>query len=132
MPRKPAGVMVALEGKTKGWLADGRRLPTGGVDWLPACITMGALGSRPVSDDEVRAAFNEMDVNKDATINATELKPVIQKLLNRAPSRSEVTALIQSVDDSADGILQFDEFLRLVRMFEAWGREDERLLAEVS
>jgi len=92
---------------------------------------MGALGSKPLSEADARKAFDEMDVNGDHNINATELKPIIMKLLNRAPSRSELTALINSVDDSADGTLQFDEFLKLVRTFEAWGRDDERLLAEV-
>jgi len=35
---------------------------------------MGAIGSKEVSEEEVRAAFNELDINKDGDMSASELK----------------------------------------------------------
>ena len=47
-------------------------------------------------------------------MSASELKPAIEKLLKRAPSRKELNSLVMSVDDSMDGTLQYPEFLKLV------------------
>jgi Ca2+-binding EF-hand superfamily protein len=41
-------------------------------------------------------------------------QPAIEKLLKRAPSRKELASLVNSVDDSNDGLLQYGEFLKLV------------------
>lgn len=38
--------------------------------------TMGAIGSRAITEEEAQNAFNEIDVNKDGSVSSSELKVV--------------------------------------------------------
>jgi len=77
-------------------------------------------GQEVLTDERLKETFHQFDINGDGNISANELQTAIEELLQRTPSDSEVKMLIDSVDQNLDGSLQIDEFINLVRKYNAW------------
>jgi Ca2+-binding EF-hand superfamily protein len=77
----------------------------------------GAL-SREFSENEMvdfRAAFNMFDLDASGTIETHELKEVLTQL-GEAPSDEDIQEMIILVDENKDGVVDFDEFITLMRL----------------
>jgi Ca2+-binding EF-hand superfamily protein len=64
------------------------------------------------SQDELRVAFRQFDQDDSGYIQANELETIMNKM-GRHVSKSEINALVQSLDTSGDGKISFDEFVQL-------------------
>jgi Ca2+-binding EF-hand superfamily protein len=64
------------------------------------------------SQDELRVAFRQFDQDNSGYIQANELETIMNKM-GRHVSKSEINALVQSLDTSGDGKISFDEFVQL-------------------
>jgi Ca2+-binding EF-hand superfamily protein len=77
----------------------------------------GAL-SREFSENEMvdfRAAFNMFDLDGSGSIETHELKEVLTQL-GEAPSDEDIQEMIILVDENKDGVVDFDEFITLMRL----------------
>jgi hypothetical protein len=70
-----------------------------------------AWGEQIVAD--YRILFDDMDIDHSGTIDASELSRVFKKL-DMKMSRARIHQLIESVDFSGDGEIDFEEFLALL------------------
>lgn len=73
---------------------------------------------------EFRRVFAAFDQDGDGKISAAELRLCMKAALGGHMSDQEVQALMASADADGDGLLDEEEFLRLVREAEA-GQEEE-------
>jgi calmodulin len=64
---------------------------------------------RNYSNDELRAAFRQFDQDESGYIQANELENIMLRM-GRRLNKSEITAMIQSLDASGDGKISFEEF----------------------
>jgi Ca2+-binding EF-hand superfamily protein len=74
--------------------------------------------SREFSEDEMvdfRAAFNMFDIDGGGTIETHELKEVLTQL-GEAPTDDDIREMIILVDENEDGVVDFDEFITLMRL----------------
>ena len=62
------------------------------------------------TEEEIRAQFEKLDVNKDGTIDANELKKVLL-YGEEALTEDEVQQIISEFDVNDDGKLSLEEFL---------------------
>eukprot|EP01083_Nonionella_stella_P255455 876788_1 len=72
---------------------------------------------RPLTAEEIadlKEAFAMFDTDGNGTIEAKELREVMRQL-GQNPSMREIQEMINSVDDNGDGIIDFDEFLILMK-----------------
>jgi Ca2+-binding EF-hand superfamily protein len=65
--------------------------------------------------EEYASLFNAVDSDLSDTIDSHELRKVLRRLGHNA-SLVEVRSLLKSVDVNADGVLNFEEFLLLIRL----------------
>jgi calmodulin len=64
------------------------------------------------SRDELRVAFRQFDQDGSGYIQANELETIMNKM-GRRMNKSDIDALVQSLDTSGDGKISFDEFVQL-------------------
>ncbi|XP_020571337.1 probable calcium-binding protein CML31 [Phalaenopsis equestris] len=67
--------------------------------------------------------FRFFDVNSDGNISATELCGCLQSAGEKL-SLAEAEAMVESSDSDGDGVLSFDDFVRLVHVEEEEDREN--------
>ena len=68
----------------------------------------------PEIEQQVKEAFSLFDASGDGSINAEELKKVLDAVSGRDVDIEEVTRMIDEVDDTKDGVIQEHEFLKLI------------------
>ncbi|XP_055508360.1 troponin C, skeletal muscle-like isoform X1 [Leucoraja erinacea] len=78
---------------------------------------------------EFKAAFDMFDIDGGGDISTKELGQVM-KILGQTPTREELDAIIEEVDEDGSGTIDFEEFLvMMVRQMkeEAKGKSEEEL-----
>lgn len=78
-----------------------------------------------VASDEFRRVFGSFDQDGDGKISATELRLCVKASLGEDMPDEEVQALMALADTDGDGLLDEEEFVRLVTEMEADGDEEE-------
>ncbi|KAJ4841036.1 hypothetical protein Tsubulata_009372 [Turnera subulata] len=63
---------------------------------------------------ELKDAFGIFDENKDGFIDAKELRKVVCTLCLTEASDADCNRMIRAYDDNGDGLIDFNEFVRLV------------------
>ena len=66
-------------------------------------------------DDELYYAFKKFDLNNSGYISVLELKEILAKI-GQNYSEQQIAAMISMVDTDNDGRLNFQEFVRLMKM----------------
>merc|ERR1712010_104875 len=72
---------------------------------------------------EIREAFELFDTDGSGSIDSKELK-VAMRALGFEPKKDEIHKMIADVDDSGDGEIDFDEFMKM--MTTKMGEKDSR------
>ncbi|EAY77275.1 hypothetical protein OsI_05249 [Oryza sativa Indica Group] len=78
-----------------------------------------------VASDEFRRVFGSFDQDGDGKISATELRLCVKASLGEDMPDEEVQELMALADTDGDGLLDEEEFVRLVTEMEADGDEEE-------
>jgi calmodulin len=73
---------------------------------------MAATFFKKYSQDELRAAFRQFDQDGSGYIQADELENIMHKM-GRRFNKTQIDAMVQSLDKSGDGKISFDEFVQL-------------------
>jgi Ca2+-binding EF-hand superfamily protein len=78
-----------------------------------------------VNETEAKELFSLFDRDGNGKIDARELGTLIRSL-GENPTETEVQAMIKSVDDNKNGVLEFSEFMELIRnqTFERINKDD--------
>ncbi|XP_077177188.1 calcium-binding protein 2 isoform X2 [Paroedura picta] len=63
---------------------------------------------------ELRDAFREFDTNGDGQISVAELREAMRKLLGQQLNYHEVDEILKDVDLNGDGLVDFEEFVRMM------------------
>ncbi|GKY94878.1 hypothetical protein MPSEU_000452700 [Mayamaea pseudoterrestris] len=77
--------------------------------------------------DEFKDAFAMFDVDGGGTIESHELREVITQLAGEKPTDEEIQEMIDLVDANGDGMIDFDEFVTLMRLRMGDSGEDAEL-----
>ena len=72
---------------------------------------------RGVSDEDLIRAFHESDKDKSGYLNLEEVRQLMHSMDPNFPE-GEIAALLKFVDVDGDGLISFDEYVRLFRQFE--------------
>uniref|UniRef100_A0AC34QQ99 EF-hand domain-containing protein n=1 Tax=Panagrolaimus sp. JU765 TaxID=591449 RepID=A0AC34QQ99_9BILA len=67
-----------------------------------------------IREEDLRAIFNEFDLNKDGFIQKDELKQTMIKM-GQAPTDQELDAMFNAADRDSDGNIDFNEFLTIAQ-----------------
>ncbi|XP_019183881.1 PREDICTED: calmodulin-like protein 7 [Ipomoea nil] len=79
-------------------------------------MAAGGGGAAGDGDDDLREAFDVFDGDKDGLISEEELSRVLSSLgLNQGKRLEACKEMIRSVDVDGDGMVNFDEFKRMMR-----------------
>ena len=82
----------------------------------------GGMGaSSRWSESEVRAAFDRFDTNRSGRLDYKELRKALNALGGLSVDGQEATAILQQYDGDGNGLLDIDEFRRLVERLSALG-----------
>ena len=73
---------------------------------------MSAKYFRKYSEDDLRLAFRQLDSDNSGYIQASELEAVLQKM-GRRLNKSEIDAMVKTLDKTGDGKISFEEFRQL-------------------
>eukprot|EP00941_MAST-03F_sp_MAST-3F-sp1_P004332 g4332.t1 len=71
------------------------------------------------NEDEVRKVFNSFDADNSGSIDAEELRSVLEGL-GQEPSEEELLLLIEEADEDGSGEIEFEEFIPLVKSLSSW------------
>jgi Ca2+-binding EF-hand superfamily protein len=67
---------------------------------------------RKYSHEELHTSFRQFDQDGSGYIQASELESIMHKMGQRV-NRSQIDAMVKSLDTSGDGKISFDEFVKL-------------------
>ncbi|KAG2302428.1 hypothetical protein Bca4012_060733 [Brassica carinata] len=81
--------------------------------------------SSSLNVDELRTVFDYIDANSDGKISGTELQSCVS-LLGGALSSREAEEVVKISDVDGDGLMDFEEFLKLMMEGEDGSDEDRR------
>lgn len=84
----------------------------GQIDFNEFARVMAAAFFKKYSQDELRAAFRQFDEDGSGFVQASELDHIMSKM-GRPITKSQLDALVKSLDTSGDGKISFDEFTKL-------------------
>ena len=90
------------------------------MDWIFSVefdefiAVMGQIYNRPISDDEMRRAFQCFDIDQSGYITVHELHQVLQRL-NQNISEQSVREVIRDIDTDRDGKISYAEFVRMLQ-----------------
>jgi calmodulin len=84
------------------------------VEFVALLVIMAAMTQAPLSDDEIRAQFRNLDKDGNGNISATEIREVLTKLGDKLTDE-EIDEMIRDVDTDGDGEINFEEFLAHMR-----------------
>jgi Ca2+-binding EF-hand superfamily protein len=87
---------------------------TGQIEFDEFCRVMADSFFKKHSQDELRAAFRQFDQDNSGYIQAAELENIMRKM-GRRFNKSEIDAMVRSLDSSGDGQISFDEFVQLFK-----------------
>lgn len=90
-------VMVGMQRRVKGRLSD------------------------PLSDNHMRRHFNELDANRNGSIDATELRHTLQDKFRMKVSKDDVNEMIRKVDFDGNGNIGFEEWKKIITPIE-WSK----------
>jgi calmodulin len=85
---------------------------SGEIDYNEFKNVMGASFFKKYSKHELMGAFKKFDEDGNGFISSKELSHILSRM-GRHLSRTEVDAMVKSLDTSGDGRISFDEFCRL-------------------
>lgn len=63
---------------------------------------------------ELRDAFKEFDSNGDGQISVMELREAMRKLMGEQLTNREIDEILRDVDLNGDGLVDFEEFVRMM------------------
>ena len=63
--------------------------------------------------EEIKKAFDSLDQDNSGTITVKELE-ILMKELKMNPTQNEIAEMIQEEDSNVDGMLNFEEFQRII------------------
>ncbi|XP_042447305.1 putative calcium-binding protein CML19 [Zingiber officinale] len=81
------------------------------------------------SSSSLRQVFCHFDENDDGKISATELQSCMRSI-GEELSHEDAVAVVESSDSDGDGLLGFDDFVRLVEGDDGEEKEKEKTLRE--
>ncbi|XP_069485147.1 calcium-binding protein 2 isoform X3 [Ambystoma mexicanum] len=95
-----------------------QKIPGGKVDFEDFVELMGPKMLAETADmigvKELRDAFREFDSNGDGRISTAELREAMKKLLGQQLHYREVDEILKDVDLNGDGLVDFEEFVRMM------------------
>lgn len=91
------------------------RSPPGGGPTVQGCATrLGGHGAVMMSQKDIEAAFDGLDLDKNLYVGAAELRHVLA-CMGELATDAEVDAMIRLVDADGDGQVSFFEFAAIMR-----------------
>ena len=90
------------------------------AEFLQLAAELGR-GQRGWSDSDIRAAFRRFDANNSGKLDYKELRTALRGLGVDVNER-EAVRVLQSYDGDGNGLMELDEFSRLVRQIHIRGR----------
>jgi Ca2+-binding EF-hand superfamily protein len=72
---------------------------------------------RGLSDADLVEAFHEADIDRSGSLNLDEVRRLMHRMDPNFPME-EIVALLKFVDVDEDGLVGFEEYIRLFRQFE--------------
>ena len=90
------------------------------AEFLQLAAELGR-GQRGWSDSDIRAAFRRFDANNSGKLDYRELRTALRGLGVDVNER-EAVRVLQSYDEDGNGLMELDEFSRLVRQIHIRGR----------
>ncbi|CAF1956372.1 unnamed protein product [Rotaria magnacalcarata] len=85
---------------------------SGQIGFDEFCRVMSESFFKKHSEQELRTVFGKFDHDNSGYIQAEELESIMTKM-GRRFKKSEIDALLQSLDIDNDGKISFDEFVKL-------------------
>eukprot|EP00179_Madagascaria_erythrocladioides_P003260 CAMPEP_0198310662 /NCGR_PEP_ID=MMETSP1450-20131203/2658_1 /TAXON_ID=753684 ORGANISM="Madagascaria erythrocladiodes, Strain CCMP3234" /NCGR_SAMPLE_ID=MMETSP1450 /ASSEMBLY_ACC=CAM_ASM_001115 /LENGTH=150 /DNA_ID=CAMNT_0044013505 /DNA_START=104 /DNA_END=556 /DNA_ORIENTATION=+ len=85
----------------------------GTIDFAEFVTLMARKMKNSDKDAEIREAFNVFDKNGDGKISADELRQIMAKLGENL-SDEEVNQMIREADTNNDGVIDYEEFVRML------------------
>ena len=79
---------------------------------------MSGLATLSISDNELRAEFEKLDINNDGKISIEEFKHAFKTLLDQSLTFVELQELISHFDTNEDGEIDFEEFKEMIAHFQ--------------
>mmetsp|Transcript_31193 Transcript_31193/g.30624 ORF Transcript_31193/g.30624 Transcript_31193/m.30624 type:complete len:100 (+) Transcript_31193:167-466(+) len=88
----------------------------GTVEFAEFVILMTNKVKEMTRDEEIKEAFKVLDKEHDDFISVKELKYFMRKVAHIKLSSEEAKAMIEYADTNEDGLVTFDDFLKVVNM----------------
>lgn len=73
--------------------------------------------NRSLSNEDLKQAFHEADTDKSGSLNLDKIRTLMHRMDPNFPM-DEIIALLKYVDVDEDGLVSFEEYMRLFRQFE--------------
>lgn len=94
---------------------------------LRVSITQSQLDFSAASLGEMREMFDRYDTSGDGRIDATELQVALRALLGSELDLADCEKLVADADSDGDGVIEFDEFVQMLRFDATLTRDATRL-----
>ena len=82
--------------------------------WLLTRPAPHTLVLQVKSESHLRAAFSIFDYSSDGYIQADELRRILMNV-GEPVTMNDVNALLEEVDGNADGVIDYEEFAKVIR-----------------
>ena len=90
----------------------------GTVEFAEFVILMTNKVKEMTKEDEIYEAFMVLDKEKDDFISEKELKYFMRKVAHIKLSSEEAKAMVEFADSDGDGLISYDDFRRVIEMFQ--------------